>query len=58
MTTRIDKDDTRPDEASFDASAKQRDYEEVGRSLPVFCISSKAVSQIYDTTIYELLHDG
>lgn len=48
---RIDEADAQADDENFDPSIKQRDYEEVGRSLPVFCVSSKAVCPFLDTTI-------
>ncbi|KAK7717579.1 hypothetical protein SLS64_003073 [Diaporthe eres] len=54
----IDEDDTHADEASFDPSAKQRDYDEVGRSLPVFCVSSKAYKMLRKKTKRETRFDG
>ncbi|KAK2605099.1 hypothetical protein N8I77_007970 [Diaporthe amygdali] len=38
----IDEADAQADDVNFDPSIKQRDYHEMGRSLPVFCVSSKA----------------
>lgn len=37
------------DDLTFDPSAKQRDYDEVARSLPVFTISSRAYQQLCAT---------
>lgn len=34
------------DEASFDPEEDQRDYDEVARSLPVFCVSSRAYQKL------------
>lgn len=42
----IDEEDAQADETSFDPSIKKRDYDEMSRSLPVFCISSKAFQQL------------
>lgn len=45
----IDEADAQADDETFDPSIKQRNYDEVGRSLPVFCVSSKAVGLLRDT---------
>ncbi|KUI65367.1 Nuclear GTPase SLIP-GC [Cytospora mali] len=42
----IDEEGAEADEETFDPSIKKRDYDEVARSLPVFCISSKAFQQL------------
>jgi hypothetical protein len=34
------------DEASFNPEEDQRDYNEVARSLPVFCVSSRAYQKL------------
>lgn len=46
---RIDEEDGQADEENYDPSVLKRDYEEVARSLPVFCISSKAYQQLRKT---------
>lgn len=42
----IDEEEAQADEESFDPSIKKRDYGEISRSLPVYCISSKAFQQL------------
>lgn len=42
----IDEEDAQADEDTFDPSIKKRDYDEMSRSLPIFCISSKAFQQL------------
>lgn len=42
----LDEADAQADDENYDPSVKQRDYDEVGRSLPVFCVSSKAYQQL------------
>lgn len=49
MSFRIDEEDDQADEENHDPSVQKRDYEEVARSLPVFCISSKAYQQLRKT---------
>ncbi|ROW12852.1 hypothetical protein VMCG_00483 [Cytospora schulzeri] len=46
----IDEEDAQDDEETFDPSIKKRDYDEVSRSLPVYCISSKAFQQLRGRT--------
>ncbi|KAI3400969.1 hypothetical protein diail_1177 [Diaporthe ilicicola] len=41
-----DEADAQADDRHFDPSVKHRDYDEIGRSLPVFCVSSKAYQQL------------
>lgn len=53
----VDEDFTQPDGAP-DPLAKQRDYDEVGRSLPVFCVSSKAYQTLRKKTKRETRFDG
>ncbi|KUI59553.1 Nuclear GTPase SLIP-GC [Cytospora mali] len=42
----IDEEGAEADEETFDPSIRKRDYDEVARSLSVFCISSKAFQQL------------
>jgi hypothetical protein len=43
---RIDQENAALDEESFDPSHVHRDYDEVAKKLPVFCVSSKAYQKI------------
>ncbi|KAJ4391639.1 hypothetical protein N0V93_005258 [Gnomoniopsis smithogilvyi] len=45
----IDEEDDAADEENYDPSVQRRDYDEVARSLNVFCISSKAYQQLRKT---------
>ncbi|KAL1880627.1 hypothetical protein Daus18300_001238 [Diaporthe australafricana] len=42
----IDEADAEADDEHFDPSVKQRDYAQISRSLPIFCVSSKAYQQL------------
>lgn len=54
----VDEADAQADDENFDPSIKQRDYDEVGRSLPVFCVSSKAYQQLRMQTKRETRVEG
>lgn len=54
----IDEADAQADDETFDPSIKKRDYDEVGRSLPVFCVSSKAYQQLCMQTKRETRVEG
>ncbi|KAK7733744.1 hypothetical protein SLS63_004529 [Diaporthe eres] len=54
----IDEADAQADDETFDPSIKKRDYDEVGRSLPVFCVSSKAYQQLRTQTKRETRVEG
>ena len=43
---RIDQENASLDEENFDPSQVHRDYNEVAKKLPVFCVSSKAYQKI------------
>jgi hypothetical protein len=43
---RIDQDNAAHDEDNFDPSHLARDYAEIARKLPVFCVSSKAYQKM------------
>lgn len=54
----LDDADAQDDEENFDPSAKRRDYDDVGSSLPVFCVSSKAYQQLRTHTKRETRVEG
>lgn len=54
----LDEADAQADDENYDPSMKQRDYDEVGRSLPVFCVSSKAFQQLRTQTKRETRVEG
>lgn len=54
----IDEADAQADDENFDPSVKLRDYDEFGRLLPVFCVSSKAYQQLRMQTKRETRVEG